>query len=186
MDIEKGGKLSDKRKRFVQEYLVDFNGAQAAIRAGYREGSAKVTASRLLTDANVQRYLESLLVQKRSQLSHSSDVLIHELECIAHSNLKDYGDPNAVGPFQFRPLSSLSRDEMAPIDRISHTGDEITQIVFKDKMKALELLLKIRGGIDPQPAPPHGKSFEELMEEARAFCRDLERNNEENEARRGR
>ena len=47
-------KLSPKRQRFVDEYKLDTNGAQAAIRAGYSPRSAKVTASRLLTDANVQ------------------------------------------------------------------------------------------------------------------------------------
>lgn len=46
--------LSDKRQRFVEEYLVDTNGTQAAIRAGYSPGSADVTASRLLGDARVR------------------------------------------------------------------------------------------------------------------------------------
>ena len=47
-------KLSAKRQRFAEEFLVDLNGKQAAIRAGYSPRSAEVTASRLLSDANVQ------------------------------------------------------------------------------------------------------------------------------------
>jgi phage terminase small subunit len=53
--MAKNGTLPPKRQRFVDEYLVDHNGAQAAARAGYSPVSAKVTASRLLTDANAVR-----------------------------------------------------------------------------------------------------------------------------------
>lgn len=45
--------LSARRARFVDEYLVDGNGTQAAIRAGYGAASARVTAHRLLTNAAV-------------------------------------------------------------------------------------------------------------------------------------
>ena len=44
--------LTAKQARFVDEYLVDCNGAAAAVRAGYSPGSAKVAASRLLTIDN--------------------------------------------------------------------------------------------------------------------------------------
>lgn len=47
--------LSSRQARFVDEYLIDGNGAQAAIRAGYAPGSAKVAASRLLTSDNPVR-----------------------------------------------------------------------------------------------------------------------------------
>lgn len=47
--------LSARQARFVEEYLVDGNGAQAAIRAGYSPGSAKVAACRLLTKDNCVR-----------------------------------------------------------------------------------------------------------------------------------
>ncbi len=47
--------LTPQRLRFVQEYLKEPNGAHAARLAGYAHGSAKVTAARLLTDANVKQ-----------------------------------------------------------------------------------------------------------------------------------
>ncbi len=46
--------LSEKRANFVREYVKDFNGTQAAIRAGYAKRGAKQTASRLLTHVDVQ------------------------------------------------------------------------------------------------------------------------------------
>jgi phage terminase small subunit len=47
--------LTAKQARFADEYLVDSNGAAAAVRAGYAPGSAKVAASRLLTSDNPVR-----------------------------------------------------------------------------------------------------------------------------------
>jgi len=41
------GKLRERQKRFVEEYLVDLNGKQAAIRTGYSEATAEQQASRL-------------------------------------------------------------------------------------------------------------------------------------------
>lgn len=53
-------KLSQRRKNFVHEYVKDFNGTQAFIRAGYKEKAAKEGASRLLTDANIKKAIEEL------------------------------------------------------------------------------------------------------------------------------
>jgi phage terminase small subunit len=47
------GLLNLKQQRFVHEYLIDLNGKQAAIRAGYAAASAEVTASRLLSQDKV-------------------------------------------------------------------------------------------------------------------------------------
>lgn len=51
--------LSPIRQRFVDEYLICPNGAQAAVKAGYSPKAAKVTASRVLTDANVQAAIQA-------------------------------------------------------------------------------------------------------------------------------
>lgn len=45
--------LTDKQARFVQEYLKDCNGTQAAIRAGYSEKTAQEQSSRLLSNVMV-------------------------------------------------------------------------------------------------------------------------------------
>jgi len=52
--------ISGRHKRFAEEYCVDQNGTQAAIRAGYSAGSARVTASRLLTNANIRAAIDAL------------------------------------------------------------------------------------------------------------------------------
>ncbi len=59
------GMLKGKRQRFVDEYLIDLNGTQAAIRAGYSRKSAKVMGSQLLTFPDVQAAIQ----KARSNLS---------------------------------------------------------------------------------------------------------------------
>lgn len=49
--------LTDKQKRFCEEYLIDLNATQAAIRAGYSPKTAEQTASRLLRNVKVQEYI---------------------------------------------------------------------------------------------------------------------------------
>src|SRR4051812_48436220 len=49
------GKLAPKQERFVQEYLVDVNATQAAIRAGYSHKTAQEQSSRLLSNVMVSK-----------------------------------------------------------------------------------------------------------------------------------
>lgn len=70
IDYEKLGEeeleklLKPRERKFVWEYETDWNGTQAAIRAGYSEKSASVTASRLLKNAKVAAYMR---VRQREQ-----------------------------------------------------------------------------------------------------------------------
>lgn len=82
--------LSARQKLFVQEYLIDGNGAQAAIRAGYAEVCAKVTASRLLTNANVKEAIEAGLKKKESRAEFKADDVLNHFLDIATA------DPNEL------------------------------------------------------------------------------------------
>lgn len=64
--------LTDKQRRFCEEYVADFNGCQAAIRAGYSKNSAKEQASRLLTNDNVSEYVKKLIdeLSDKTKLNH--------------------------------------------------------------------------------------------------------------------
>lgn len=54
-------KLTAKQKRFADEYLIDLNGTQACIRAGYSPKTASEQSSRLLTNVNVKEYIATEL-----------------------------------------------------------------------------------------------------------------------------
>ena len=80
-------KLSAKRQRFVDEYCIDFNGTQAAIRAGYSSKTANEQAARLLANVSVRKALD----EKRLEIAESSKLkvsdVIDELRNIAFSDI---------------------------------------------------------------------------------------------------
>ena len=59
-----GEKLKPQVRKFVQEYLVDLNGKEAAKRAGYSERTAASQASRMLRDPDVKAYRDALLQEQ--------------------------------------------------------------------------------------------------------------------------
>lgn len=65
-------KLTEKQKRFADEYMIDLNGTQAAIRAGYSAKTAMEQGSRLLSNVKVQEYLSESRqkVSEKLELSH--------------------------------------------------------------------------------------------------------------------
>lgn len=72
-------KLSEKQKRFCDEYLIDLNATQAAIRAGYSQGTASEQSSRLLTNVKIQNYIAERMAQKDSELIASQDEVLQYL-----------------------------------------------------------------------------------------------------------
>lgn len=68
--------MTDKQRRFCEEYLVDCNGTQAAIRAGYAKNTANREGSRLLSNDDVQKYLQELMAaQKKATIASAEEVL---------------------------------------------------------------------------------------------------------------
>jgi len=69
--------LTTKQARFIDEYLVDSNGAAAAVRAGYAPGSAKVAASRMLAKDNpVRRAIQARQDADSQRLGVGRDFVI--------------------------------------------------------------------------------------------------------------
>lgn len=62
-------KFTAKQQMFIDEYLVDLNGTQAAIRAGYSEKTAGVQASRLLANVNIRARIEELKKTRADRLN---------------------------------------------------------------------------------------------------------------------
>lgn len=110
-DDSKPRKLPPKRQRFVDEYLIDLNATQAAIRAGYSAGAAKVTGCRLLADANVRSAIAEGqgLAAKRTEIT--VDRVLNELAKIG------FQDPRALFTESgaLIPVTELSDDAAASV-----------------------------------------------------------------------
>lgn len=81
--------LNERQKRFCEEYIVDLNATQAAIRAGYSEKTAASTAARLLRNVKVQKYIAQLQAERGQRLQVTQDDVIREICDIALLPLDD-------------------------------------------------------------------------------------------------
>ena len=109
--------IKDKRhERFCQEYIVDYNGTQAAIRVGYSAKSAKQQAARLLTNADLLARVRELQHAQVERLSVTQDFVVAQLmstynRCMQATPVLDMSG-NETGEYQFDSKGALRALEL--------------------------------------------------------------------------
>jgi phage terminase small subunit len=83
-------KLTPNQQRFIDEYLVDLNATQAAIRAGYSEKTAEQQGSRLLRNAQVAEAVAAGKAARASETGITQDRVLTELQSLAFSCIDHY------------------------------------------------------------------------------------------------
>lgn len=78
--------LTDKQAAFCREYLIDLNGTQAAIRAGYSEKTAKDIAAENLAKPNIQNRIQRVINTRNERLDVDVDYVLKRLTCFDHDN----------------------------------------------------------------------------------------------------
>jgi len=120
--------LNDRQKRFCEEYIIDSNASQAAIRAGYSSRTANRVGPRLLKNPEVKKYLNQLMQEVRSEnIADASEVLNYLTSVLRGESSSEIVVVEGVG----EGCSSARRVSKAP--------DE------KERLKAAELLGKRYG-----------------------------------------
>lgn len=71
--------LNEKQKQFCEEYIIDLNGTQAAIRAGYSGKTANRIASELLSKLDIQEYICELKNERSERVKYSQDELMRDI-----------------------------------------------------------------------------------------------------------
>lgn len=89
-----GTNLTKKQQAFVDEYLIDLNGAQAAIRAGYSENTAKVIANENLTKPYIKQAIEKALEERKSRVLLTQDQVLKDIALIKQAAMLDKIDSN--------------------------------------------------------------------------------------------
>lgn len=75
-------KMTEKQKRFCDEYLIDLNATQACIRAGYSRKYANTNVSKLLQNTTIKAYLDERMKEKESQLIATQDEVLKYLTSV--------------------------------------------------------------------------------------------------------
>ena len=123
-------KLTAKQKRFVDEYLVDFNATQAAIRAGYKANTAHVIGAENLRKPKIAEEIARRQKDLQRRTEVTQERVVKELARIA------FADASVVCVTDF---DNLTEDQRAAIQGIKPTNFG-WEIKLCDKLKALELL----------------------------------------------
>lgn len=74
--------MTPKQKRFCDEYLIDLNATQAAIRAGYSKRTAKAIGQENLTKPDLKKYIDSRMAEKESELIADQDEVLKYLTAV--------------------------------------------------------------------------------------------------------
>lgn len=139
--------LSEQRQRFVDEYLIDLNGTQAAIRAGYSVKTAQEQSSRLLSNVMVQQAIAKAMAERSKRTGINQDRVLRELAKIAFVNAVEVIDPKTA---KIRdgalPEDTAAIQSVKVKESFSESGQMTErEIRMADKLKALELLGKHLG-----------------------------------------
>ena len=144
-------KITPKQERFVEQYLIDLNATQAAIRAGYSRKTAKQQASRLLTNVDLAAAIAAGKERLAAKAELTAKRVLEELRRIAFCDARQFFTPDG----KMKPSSEWSEEQgsqLAGFEAIvgnvsnqdGHT-DTIHKIELVDKIGALTLLAKFFG-----------------------------------------
>ena len=139
--------MTVKQKRFVDEYLIDLNATQAAIRAGYSPNTAKDIGCENLAKPNIRAHIDKALAERSKRTGVTADRVVQELARIAFVNADDVIDAD-----EGFIKDGASKDDTAAIQSVkvkiipTREGEGVErEIKLADKIRALELLGKHMG-----------------------------------------
>lgn len=69
-------KMTERQKRFCDEYLIDLNATQAAVRAGYSEKYAHTNANKLLQNTTVKEFIAARMAEKQEAAIATQDEIL--------------------------------------------------------------------------------------------------------------
>lgn len=139
-------KLTAKQQKFVEEYLIDLNATQAAIRAGYSVDTATEIGCENLRKPNISEVVAKAMAERSRRTGINQDRVVEELAKMAFVKITDIADANG------RIKDGATDEDLACVESIkvkrsdSDTGSsEEREIKIASKVRSLELLGKHLG-----------------------------------------
>jgi phage terminase small subunit len=172
--------LTAKQKRFCEEYLIDLNATQAAIRAGYSAKTAHAIGQENLRKPIIEAFIRECQQKQSERTQITADMVIQELAKIGFSNITDYlkieereiklkkkgkGEKIKYNDVTVFRTDQVDKGKMAVVSEIRQTKEGIS-IKLHDKVKALEDLGKHLGIFekDNKQKKPEGVPTEVLAQ----------------------
>lgn len=138
--------MTKKQKRFIDEYLIDLNATQAAIRAGYSVESAREIGYENLIKPDIQQAIAKKMAERSRRTGVNQDRVILELARLAFVKMTDIVDSSG------KIKDTATDDDLSCIESVKYkhsdtdSGSSIErEVKISSKLKALELLGKHLG-----------------------------------------
>lgn len=153
--------MNDRRQRFIDEYMIDFNASRAALAAGYAPKRAADYASKLLSTPEVRDEVNRRKAEIREGLRISAERVLWEMAALGFSNIFDYVEV-VDGELRLREMPTEMQGAVSGI-KVTKNGVEIK---LHDKLKALEFLAKYTGLADKKGGNSIDNNFFEAIRSA--------------------
>lgn len=150
--------VTPKQERFVQEYLVDLNATQAAIRAGYSQATAKSIGQENLTKPDIQEAIAAAQQERAKRTGITQDRVLQELARIAFFDLRtlyrEDGSLKAMSELDDNAAAVLAGVDVVETkgnaaiggeDGIRHIPEYVKKVKIPDKVGALGLAMRHLG-----------------------------------------
>lgn len=136
--------MTEKQKKFADEYLIDCNATQAAIRAGYSKKTAYSTGQRLLKKVEVKNYIDTLLENVKSDSIAEAKEVMEYLTSIMRGEQKEetlkwigegtqtIADIDVSAKERLKAAELLGKRYGLFTDKVDIDG--VTQIVFEEDL----------------------------------------------------
>lgn len=140
--------LNDKQKQFCEEYLIDLNATQSAIRAGYSEKTAHSIGSENLMKPEIQNYISILKEKRNKRVQITQDEVLNQLLTWLNSDITEtFGLTQSQIkelPIEIRRLiTSYKRTVRSiPMGNGKSIEEENVELKFVSKEKAIEMVNK--------------------------------------------
>ncbi len=133
-----GRSLNAKQARFVEEYLIDLNATQAAIRAGYSEKGAEVQGHRMLSNVKIAAAVAEAQACRADRTEITVDRVLRELSRVGMSDVRKLFTADGA----LRSIQDLDDDTAAALasvevvtKRLPGNGDDPPEVEYVHKMK---------------------------------------------------
>lgn len=136
--------MTPKQEMFCREFLIDLNGTQAAIRAGYSAKTANRIATENMSKSDIKRRIEELKQQRQEVIGVDASYVLQRLIDIDQMDARDIlNDDGSVKPIYDWPdvwRQSISGVDLMEISNSENVAATLKKIKWPDKIKNLELL----------------------------------------------
>lgn len=158
-------KLTPKQKRFVDEYLIDLNATQAAIRAGYSPKTANEQGARLLANVSIAQTIQKAMQDREQRTEITQDRVLQEYARLAFYDPRKLFQPDGTP----KPIEALDDDTAAALaglevrEEFEGAGENRAFVGYTKKYKlanklgALDSLAKHLGMLDGKGREPENE-----------------------------